>query len=261
MAPTRSRPTPPSSDRPVGIRPAGNDPRPARDFAVRATESHESAPPRPVRGSVTELLPAPPSRPPAVEPLFDPLRQRAVLSTLATTRPPGRDIAVDELVERFARREPITRVPTRPTPTTRLGVCVLVDHGPAMAPFRQDLRLLVAALRQVGGRDAVEAFAFRRSLGTVTALSEPDGERPYTPTGGPRLLAATDLGIGMPGTAIRPADWLALAGTARAAGSPLVVLCPYPPARWPWWAAGLTVVHWDRPTSARDVQRALRSRR
>lgn len=239
---------------------AADDPRRPRRSRLTPAQPSAPVPPRPLRGSVTELLPPPPARRPPPEPLFSPERQRTVLSTVVSSRQPGADVDVDALVARAARREPVGRVPKRSAPTTRLGVQLLVDHSPAMSPFRRDLRLLATAVRLVVGADAVEVLAFRDDLTDVMSLSGDDGERRrYTPLPGPRpILAATELGIAGAGGSARPAHWLALAEQARVAGSPLVVLVPYPPHRWPAWAGPLTVVHWDRPTSAGQAQRAAR---
>jgi hypothetical protein len=194
--------------------------------------------------------------------LFEPWHQRAVLSTLAAIALPGRDVDINTVVERVALREPVGVVPRLPEQTIRLGVQLLIDHGPSMSPFRRDLRLLADALRRVAGADAVEVLAFRGNLQEVVPLSGEDDEpRPYTPAVGPRpILAATDLGIAATGAVtLRPADWLALASRAKGLGSPLVVLVPYPSARWPAWASThLALVHWDRPTNAGHARRAAR---
>jgi hypothetical protein len=140
-------------------------------------------------------------------------------------------------------------VPRQRMPTTRLGVRVLLDHTAAMAPFRSDLRMLVDALRHVVGQESVTVSTTR---GVLSPAASSDGVR---------LLAATDLGVSLARSTISPRDWIELARNTRAAGGSLVVLCPYPPERWPPWVAHMAVVHWDRPTSVRTVQRILRRRR
>lgn len=230
----------------VVVRPAGDDPRLPRRPRLTPAEPATTGPPRPLRGQVADLLPPPDSRPEQPEPLFQPAHQRTVLSTLASVARPGRDIDIAALVELAARREPIGRVPRKLEPTTRLGVQLLVDHGPSMGPFRPDLRLLADALRRVAGQHAVSVHAFRGSLAS------------YEPAPGRPILVATDLGIAPTGVAVRPTEWLALASRAKEVGSALIVLVPYPPSRWPTWARHLTVVHWDRPTTARHAQQAAR---
>lgn len=260
--PVPGRPAEPDGDINAVVRPAGSDPRPPRRFRLTLTEPPNAVPPRRLRGSVTDLLPPPPNRPTSPEPLFEPWHQRAVLSALAAIDRPGQDVDINAVVERVALREPVGVVPRLPEQTTRLGVQLLVDYGPSMGPFRRDLRLLAEALRRVASSDAVEVLAFRANLQEVVPLSGEDDEpRPYTPAGGSRpILVASDLGIAATGAiTVRPVDWLALASHAKELGSPLVVLVPYPPARWPAWASTyLSLVHWDRPTNAGHARRAAR---
>jgi hypothetical protein len=261
---------PASRDDPA-VRPAGtDDPRPVRRPRLVVEQPSPAAPPRALPASVEQLLPAPPATaPPPPEPLLSPAHQRAVLTALVAVPRPGREVDVAALVERLAGRQPVHAVPRLAEATTRLGVQLLVDHGPSMGPYLRDLRLLTAALRQVAGADGVRVLATDGDPATVLPLAltsdeedEDWEERPYEPPGGGRpVLVASDLGIAgaAAGSVAGPAAWLRLADRAREAGSPLVVLVPYPPARWPAWAAGrLTLVRWDRPTDAGQARRAAR---
>jgi hypothetical protein len=238
------------------VRPAGADPRPARKSVLTLTDPGDRTPPRPVRASVVELLAAvaPVTRP---EPLFDRTHQRAVLSALASTARPGTEVDIDALLARIVTREPIDRLPWRTAPTTRLGVRLVVDHGPGMTPFRRDLRLLATALRHVIGADAVAEFAIYGDPGDLVPMSGDDHE-PFARPGMRRpILLASDLGIA--GAAAPPRAWLRAAASATEAGCPLVVLVPYPQVRWPRWAHRLTIVRWDRPTDAGQARRAART--
>jgi len=255
-------PRPADEDSAAVVRPAGPDPRrPRRPTLV--THPAVAAPPRPLPPPVEQLLPVVDTarlRSRSPEPLLRPSRQRAVLSALAAVGRPGREVDVDTLVERIVVREPVVVVPRLPESTTGLGVQLLVDHGPSMGPFRRDLRLLADAVRLVVGADAVDVLALRDGPRTVLSLNDDDAEDgPYPAPAGPRaVVAASDLGIGDPATT-RPADWLWLAGVVRQAGSPLVVLVPYPQDRWPAWADGpLTLAQWDRTTDAGSALRAAR---
>jgi hypothetical protein len=138
---------------------------------------------------------------------------------------------------------------------------LLTDHGPSMGPYLRDVHQLAGALRQVAGVDGVETLATEGDPTTVQPLADDDADpdgRPYEPTPGRPVLVASDLGIGAPGAA-GPRPWLELAARARAAGCPLIVLVPYPPHRWPAWAREhLTLVQWDRPTTAATARRAAR---
>ena len=75
------------------------------------------------------------------------------------------------------------------------------------------------------------------------------------------MLVISDLGIGgpvvNPGRARRE-EWLAVAARAHAAGCPLVALVPFAPHRWhPALARAMVCIHWDRPTTAGVVRRAV----
>jgi hypothetical protein len=76
------------------------------------------------------------------------------------------------------------------------------------------------------------------------------------------VLALTDLGIARPmfdADWTDPEDWLELDRVLVRAGSPLIAFVPYPPSRWPpVLAAALTIVQWDRVTSAATVRGLLR---
>ncbi|HEV7651550.1 MAG TPA: hypothetical protein VGP26_25650 [Actinophytocola sp.] len=247
------------------VRPAGDDHRTVRPARLDPVESPSTEPPRPAIRSVRDLFPPPatePSRPPV--PLFEPAHQRAVLSTLVSVDRAGNELDFDTLVERIATRQPIGQPPRLPAPTTRLGVQLLLDRRPAMDPFRHDQRMLTAALRLVVGVDLVEVLAVRGGLDRAVPLS---GIRrkpvPYRPGLGPRaILLASDLGIARQATGrdtTWQADWERLAERATEAGAPLVVLNPYPPARWPGWAVrAMTVMHWDRSADAGQARQAAR---
>jgi hypothetical protein len=253
-----------ADDAVVEVRPAGTDNRPARAARLELIEPADPTPPRSVAASVQTLFPEPATRPDHPQaPLFEPAHQRAVLTTLASVDRAGSELDFDALVDRLAAREPVGDLPRLSEPTTRLGVLLLLDTGPSMDPFRRDQRLLADALRLVVGDDAVQVLAVRGRLHTGRPVSGGNRDPVRLPGPGPRpTLLASDLGTARQGGGpqlTRPSDWLGMAARAREAGSPLVVLNPYPPARWPEWAMpALTVVHWDRPADAGHARRAAR---
>src|SRR5262249_8194887 len=143
---------------------------------VVAEPAAPTAPPRPLRGTVEQLLPAPPPRPPRLpEPLLSPVHQRAVLAALVAVPRPGREVDVAALVDPIARWPPVDGVPRLPETTARLGVQLIADQGPSMRPYLRDLRLLADALRQVAGTDAVEVLAADGDPATVVG-PEDDGD-------------------------------------------------------------------------------------
>ena len=71
------------------------------------------------------------------------------------------------------------------------------------------------------------------------------------------VLAATDLGIqGRAGSAAPDPDWTRLADACLAAGSPLLILIPWPEERWPRaFPGGVALIHWGPRTTAGMMRR------
>jgi hypothetical protein len=75
------------------------------------------------------------------------------------------------------------------------------------------------------------------------------------------VVIVSEMGIG--GPLVNPhrasgREWLDFAARVEAAGCPLVALVPFEPRRWdPRLARRITFVHWDRPTTAGAVRRAV----
>ena len=206
-------------------------------------------------------------RPPAGRPrrpadLLAPARQRAVLSTLLSSRRADGEIDVDALVSRIAAGEAVPDIPRRLVLTTRLGVRLLVDTGAGMTPFLRDAERLVAQAEQLVGSDALERLSFEGSplgpggLGDGPAWTWKAYTELRPPPPGRPVLVVTDLGLGgrTPAPSIAAQRWLEFAEVVRTAGSRLVLLVPYPEGRWPAaLRASVAIVGWDRATSIRDA--------
>lgn len=201
---------------------------------------------------------------PVPDPLLEPRWTRAILSgTLATLSDTG-PLDVPRLVRGVARNRPWRAVPRRPWPTLARGVQVLVDRSEAMLPFAADQDGLLEKLRAVVGRERLEVLRFERPgdkagagpRRTWKSYFEHHRPRPAT-----AVLALTDLGIGerrLGARPVRPEDWRIFAEELRRLGSPLVALVPYGKKRWPeGLGRALTILSWDRVTSARTVRRAI----
>jgi hypothetical protein len=144
-----------------------------------------------------------------------------------------------------------------------------VDLSESMLPFRADLVALVARVRRVLGDDGLSVLRFAES--PMARAGAGPGRRPtwkrYEPPPTPRpVLVASDLGLTRePDSDLdldvvdARADWLEFAQLVRRAGCPLVVLVPYPRSRVPReLRRAMTVVEWDRTTTAAGVARAVR---
>ena len=214
------------------------------------------APPLPVE----EDAPFPAASP---DPLLDPALARAVLGgALATTAHDG-ELWVEEAVRRIAMGLPFAEVPRRPRPTLRRGVQVLVDRGPAMLPFHEDVSSLLAQVRSVFGAPLVRVLQFDRSPLQGAGQGSRRTWTPYAPQlpePGTVVVAVTDLGIAdvfdTPGAS--PLEWLEFAALLHRHGCPLRVMVPYPEPRWPVALRGrLRILPWDRGTGVQRVKRTL----
>ncbi len=222
-----------------------------------------SSPPRPAR-PLAELVPPATGRPLRPAGLFAPRLERAILGAVVASRRPDGEPDLEALVPRIATGEAIASVPRRPVLTTRLGLRLLVDVGTGMLPFRHDVKRVVERIEHLVGEDGVERLDFDGSpLGPRGVGDGPVwdwlpyvAQRPLVP--GRPVVVVTDAGLGgrSPSPLAAARQWSAFASLVSAAGSRVVLLVPYPPARRP---AGLPpVVRWDRATSVRDALAATR---
>ena len=128
---------------------------------------------------------------------------------------------------------------------------------------------LAARIERLVGADGFERLAFDRSPlgelgvgdGPVWTWKRYAEQRPL-PAGRP-LLAVTDLGLGghRAARAETARSWLEFADEVAAAGSRLVLLVPYPAARWPAvLRRSVAIVRWDRATSVRAAVEATAAR-
>jgi hypothetical protein len=166
------------------------------------------------------------------------------------------------LIERLAGGQPIDAVPRQLMQTLRRGARVLIDAGPGMDPYRQDITQLVERFQAIALSDLVKVEPF---LGCPSRGADASGEPQPSwspPPPGTPVVVVTDLGIGGP---IRsrdratPSEWLAYARVVRAAGHPLIGFIPYEPRRWPpRLARTMTLLHWSERTRIGAVKRAMR---
>jgi hypothetical protein len=198
------------------------------------------------KGEITSL--------PPIEPLFLPRWIRGIVGASLSVFLPDGPLDVERAVDAAARLEPVTDVPRLPAPTLRLGAQLLVDRSGRMTPFAKDQAWLELALHRILGENRVEVLSF---TGT------PRVDAYCAPAPGTPVLLLTDLGIGRPLFDSDSSDvdaWLAFVAAVRRAGCPLTAFVPYPPARWPpRLSRELTVIQWDRATSAATVRGRVRS--
>jgi hypothetical protein len=217
-------------------------------------------------GRALDLGPTGWSPPPPAPPLVPEGRQRALAMALARSFVPG-PLDVRRMVEDRARRQARTAPPRQVLPSVRRGVQVVVDRGPALDPFRNDVASLVAALVRVASANGVEVLAFTGDPRWVVPPwrrgTGPPAPQPYqrlVPTMGRAVVVVSDLGIATARSAPAPAPpraWTEHHAVLRRAGCPVVYLVPYPVARWPQALAGhLPAVVWHEGLRLDEVARA-----
>jgi hypothetical protein len=202
---------------------------------------------------------------PTIQPLLSPLWERGILLEAVSTPIRQGDINILETVELIARGRSLEHPPREVISSVSKGCHVLIDLGVGMQPFAEDALQLVNSVKRSVGSDHTKVFTFVDcpSLGVLTESFE--DTRYFPPENGAIVLALSDLCNGGPRVAMRdatPADWLTVAKRIRDAGSALVILNPYPPARWPASIAErIPILFWDRSTRTASVRRARRMRR
>lgn len=239
--------------------------KPRRRMASVLTPGNSSRNPAPEWLATAHSLETPGAatiRPPLpLEPLFPAHTSRAILSGALATPSDNGPVDLVRIVELFSRAEALHEIPRVSIPTLVRGVQLLVDMGESMQPFGGDQAVLRAALSQVVGRDRTQVLYFEGSpmWGAGTGSRE-DWPEYQPPASGTPVVALTDLGIAQPqGVAglAGVADWRAFAEAVARAGCPLLALVPYPQRRWPPLSKSMTVVQWDRATTAAVVARGI----
>lgn len=198
--------------------------------------------------------------------LVDPRQARSILAGAAAGVSRDGDLDVARIVEALTRLEPLRDLPRRREWSLRRGLEVLVDSGPAMAPFARDTAQLVERLRDYVPPDRLRVLRF---VGTpLIECWDPSAPPPAEdsedcvphwippPAGAPVLLVSTfgrgPLDSGRASTQ----EWLEFA--AEAASVHLRTLVPWSTSRLPAsLVRALRIIPWDRRTNAGTVRRAL----
>jgi hypothetical protein len=199
-----------------------------------------------------------------LEPLFPARTSRAILSGALATPSLSGPLHLAKIIESVSRGELVGFIPQLSIPTLTRGVQLLIDRGEGMQPFAADQAALREALVRVVGRDRTEVLYFEGSPLWGAGIGPKDEWPEYhTPTQGTPVVILTDLGIAQPPGAAGFAgtsDWRQFAHVLSRAGCPLLALVPYASARWPSVLSKcMTMLHWDRATTASVVRRAVPS--
>jgi formylglycine-generating enzyme required for sulfatase activity len=237
----------------VGERPQARFYRVVEHLAVPPEARVSEAPDWFLRAApFTEPVQADPrGRPPPLEPLV-PWRRlwpflRAALGRISASGRPD----LERAVALVARGRVLRRLPFRRRQRWSPAAQILVDYSPRLAPFWDDLTVLLGALIRLRGRAGLEVLKLEEGPAGPCRRwggrgAEVERLHPYAlPEAGTPVLILSDLGC-LDGVAERAA-WERLGRRLVAAGLAPVVLIPCPRPRWDaavlrWYSP----VIWDR---------------
>ncbi len=203
---------------------------------------------------------------PPIQPLFDRLRRRGILSSALATHVAEGDFDLERVVATVSAGQPLEYLPRLPVTTLRRGVQLLLDVGQGMDPFAEDQRGLIRALDDVLADDRFEVLLFAGCPGRGVRHESESSYRTWRPPPqGVPLLVVTDFGIGGPmldRDRSTIAEWLAFSHRVREDGHNILAFVPYEATRWPRrLLSTMRMIHWSERTTVGAVRRALRDAR
>ncbi|MFF1480835.1 hypothetical protein ACFVYD_25360 [Streptomyces sp. NPDC058301] len=163
---------------------------------------------------------------------------RGIMFAVAATPVASRELDQRALLRGVAGGQALRAVPRRRRFSTRRGAQLLLDHGPGMAPFRDDGVWLRDLVGSIAGRDRVEVLRFRGAPGRGVVRQDPLTIDPYRPPPpGTPVILFSDLGRMRPPFAGRgvagPQEWRAFVHAVAHSGCPVICLTPYESADYP----------------------------
>lgn len=196
------------------------------------------------------------------DPLLAPRSMRAILHTLFAQEVPDGPVDTAAVIEALARRRPQPVLPRKRQRTLRFGAQLLVDRGVGMQPFARDQADLIERVRALLGPEYSEVQYFVGSPLRGVSLGSAKRRTPYRPPAtGTRVLLLSDFGVtnhGLGPRALQP-EWQHFLAMLHRQECYPVALVPYPQDRSPRWLnALLTLITWDRSTTAGRVQARMR---
>lgn len=206
-----------------------------------------------------EVLRAEDRLPPPRQTLLPANRARGVLSAALAVLREGDELDVGQLIDRVVVGRLPSRLPRRPDATLSLGCQLLLDFGDTMTPWWEDLHALSSQVAAVVGEAAVSTFDFEAIPAAASRWQGDEKRGAWQPLPGTPVLVASDLGIrGRAAPRQVALAWQAFVARCEAAGSPLVILIPWPREYWP---EGLgrhpDLVHWNPRTTAAMVRQEI----
>jgi hypothetical protein len=235
--------------------------------SVEITFVRETTEKRPLWLETVASLSAPDSEragPPRPKPLFRRSWIRGIITTAVSTAGEAGDVDVDAIVLAFAAGKVLRHVPRHVMPTMARGVQVLVDRGPACAPYTHDQEMLVQQIRAIAGRDCVQILRFDPTRGFATGIGTKRLWKSYVPSWRPPpgvvIVILSDLGIAPIALdkVVPHSEWFEFAKRLRGSGNSVVAFIPYSAARWPAiLRRQMSCIPWDRSTTVQNLRKYL----
>jgi len=197
-------------------------------------------------------------------PIFQPTLSRAIFSAALATWVEEGEFDLPRVVHAVAYLHPLRVIPRTMLRTLRRGVHLLLDTGPGMEPFEDDLARFEVDLTSLLSSGQVERFYFSQCPGRgVRHALQTRRLRWRAPPRGMPVLILSDFGLsGSPFDEDRASvvEWQRFIREVHADGHPVVGLTPVRPSRWPvGLAEALTLIHWAERTAASTVDRTVRT--
>jgi hypothetical protein len=194
---------------------------------------------------------------PPSAPLFTPLKARALLTGLAARRAADGTLDMERLTAHLAIGALPPRLPQALAWCISGGLQVLVDDGPTMAPFKDDVAWLQQRLLSLLSAERILWLRFKGTPLRGCRQAGRRGRLEWRPVDqGQAVLVVSELGPLDAGAGV--AEWLGFAKVARQAGLSLRTLVPWPVHRLPpALADAMHPITWDRSTTVGMVRQQV----
>ena len=191
--------------------------------------------------------------------LFPDNTSRGILSAALATQRLSHEIDVHRLIEQSVSGHIPPVLPRHKVGTLERGCHLLLHFSDGMVPYWEDLKALAAQLGSVIGEQRVTVYEFSDAPKQARRWQPPKAFVNWQPARGVPVVAATDFGIPERETQSNIEQrWKPFIQVCESAGSPLLILIPWPPSTWPEYLGGYPeLIHWNPHTTAAMVRRVI----
>lgn len=190
--------------------------------------------------------------------LFPDRISRHLFTAALGTRRQSREIDIQQLIDRVCTELVIQDIPLKLETTLESGCHLLRDFSQTMVPWWEDLIALTQQVKEVIGASRLQAYSFD-TLPAQPMRWTPRGKRELWQADGRPVLIATDFGIqGVSSAKYLAQEWHGFIDQCEQAGSPLVILTPWPGQFCPKdLSAYPKLLHWSPHTTVAMIKKYL----